>query len=124
MGRRAFRSIERIGRNLLLPAAGAVVGGALAGPAGIGLATGALAGAGVGSAVQSSISKPDMPSINLNTEKPDPSLSTPTTPENSPIKTGVSDASDTGLGDITSIFGNLSKQEDEWDKFLGRYSKK
>lgn len=121
---RVGREIGRIGRDLL-PVAGAVVGGALAGPAGIGLATGALAGAGVGSAISSATEKPKMPSINIGTETADPSLSTPITPENSPTQIGGNvDASDTGFGDVTSIFSSLTKQEDEWDKFLGRYSKK
>lgn len=125
--RRVGRGIGRIGRELL-PVAGAVVGGALAGPAGVGLVTGALAGAGVGSVISSATDKPKMPSINIDTqpiETADPSLSTPTTPENSPIQAGGNvDATDTGLGDVTSIFSSLTKQEDEWDKFLGRYSKK
>lgn len=65
-----------------------------------------------------------MPEMNVDVEKADPSLSTPTTPENSPTQIGTGDTTDTGFGDITSIFNTLTKQEDEWDKFLGRYSKK
>lgn len=65
-----------------------------------------------------------MPEMNVEVEKADPSLSTPTTPENSPTQIGTGDTTDTGFGDVTSIFSSLTKQEDEWDKFLGRYSKK
>lgn len=65
---------------------------------------------------------PELPTMPEN--KPDPSLSTPTTPENSPTQMGVGDGTDTGFGDITSIFNSMNKQEDEWDKFLGRYFKK
>lgn len=65
-----------------------------------------------------------MPEMNVDVEKADPSLSTPTTPENSPTQIGTGDTTDTGFGDITSIFNTLTKQEDDWDKFLGRYSKK
>lgn len=118
---RVGREIERIGR-VLLPAAGAVVGGMIGGPAG------AAVGMGLGSATSSVVNKPETPSINVATqpiETADPSLSTPITPENSPTQIGGNvDASDTGFGDVTSIFSSLTKQEDEWDKFLGRYSKK
>lgn len=66
-----------------------------------------------------------MPEINVSApvEQADPSLSTPTTPENSPTQIGTGDTTDTGFGDITSIFNTLSKQDDEWDQFLGRYTK-
>lgn len=65
-----------------------------------------------------------LPTMNVDVEESDPSLSTPTTPENSPTQIGTGDTTDTGFGDITSIFSVLTKQEDEWDQFLGRYSKK
>lgn len=117
---RVGREIERIGRAAL-PVAGAVVGGMLGGPAG------AAAGYTITSGTMQAFDKPDMPSVNdagANVETADPSLSTPTTPENRPTQSGSIDSTDTGFGDITSIFGSLTKQEDEWDKFLGRYSKK
>lgn len=114
---RVGREIERVGRDLL-PVAGAVVGGMMGGPAG------AAAGYTITSGTMQALNKPDMPSTNVNTDVADPSLSTPTTPENSPTQIGAGDATDTGFGDVTSIFSSLTKQEDEWDKFLGRYSKK
>lgn len=110
-------SFKDIG-EVLLPAAGAVAGGLIGGPAG------AAVGMGLGSATSSVVNKPETPSINIATKTADPSLSTPTTPENSPTQVGTGDSTDTGFGDVTSIFSSLNRQEDEWDKFLGRYSKK
>lgn len=65
-----------------------------------------------------------MPEMNIPVEQADPSLSTPTTPENSPTQVGAGDGTDTGFGDVVSVFNALTRQEDEWDKFLGRYMKK
>lgn len=111
------KEVEKIGKDLL-PVAGAAIGGILGGPAG------ATAGYTITSGTMQSMNKPDMPSANVNTNVSDPSLSTPTTPENSPTQIGASDGTDTGFGDITSIFNQLTQQEDDWDKFLGRYVKK
>lgn len=65
-----------------------------------------------------------MPEFKIPEKVEDPSLSTPTTPENSPIQNAQGDTTDTGFGDITSIFSTLNKQEDDWDAYLARYNKK
>lgn len=111
---RVGREIERIGRAAL-PVIGAAVGGMMGGPAG------AAAGYSITSGTMNALDTPDTPSAVNNASVADPSLSTPTTPENSPTQIGAGDGTDTGFGDVVSIFNQLTQQEDEWDKFLGRY---
>lgn len=117
--RRALRSVERVGRKLI-PVATAVVGGMIGGPS----------GATIGYQVGSSASGEDLLGINSSsstsssttTETPvtTTEVNQAITPEGSVTGKGQADLSDTGLGDVVSVFDMFSDQEDEMDILLGR----
>lgn len=113
--RRALRSVERVGRKLI-PVATAVVGGMIGGPS----------GAAIGYQVGSSVSGENLLGTNSSSSTTTETPVTTTevnqafTPEGSVTGKGQADLSDTGLGDVVSVFDMFSDQEDEMDILLGR----
>lgn len=61
-----------------------------------------------------------MPQLNLETPTTTTEVNQAITPEGSVTGKGQADLSDTGLGDVVSVFDMFSDQEDEMDILLGR----
>lgn len=107
MGRRFESTVRR-----LIPVATTVIGGVLGGPAG--------AGVGLGLGTSLSGDKKDTPSVDTEVSNVSTNITKPTTPEGSVTGKGQADLTDTGLGDVVSVFDMFKGQEDEMDKLLKR----